>query len=84
MGIFLVLLGVQNCLLVFSRYSVRIVPFVDVFFFFLINFIYLFLAALFLHCCRWAFPSCSERGLLFITVHGVFIVVASLVAEHGL
>ena len=49
-----------------------------------IYFIYLFLAALGLHCCVWAFSSCGERGLLFIVVHGLLIVVASLVAEHRL
>ena len=55
------------------------------FFFFLINlFIYLFLAALGLHCCARAFSSCGERGLLFVAVHGLLIAVASLVAEHGL
>ena len=56
-------------------------------FFFLNNFylfIYLFLAALGLHCCAWAFSSCGERGLLFVAVHGLLIVVVSLVAEHGL
>ena len=54
-------------------------------FFFLINlFIYLFLAALGLHCCVRAFSSCGERGLLFVAVRGLLIVVASLVAEHGL
>ena len=37
----------------------------------------LFLAALGLCCCAWAFSSCGERGLLFIAV-------ASLVVEHGL
>ena len=31
-------------------------------------FIYLFLAALGLLCCTWAFSSCSERGLLFVAV----------------
>ena len=31
-----------------------------------------------------AFSSCGERGLLFIAVRGLLIVVASLVAEHGL
>ena len=31
-----------------------------------------------------AFSSCSERGLLFVAVHGLLIAVASLVAEHGL
>ena len=49
-----------------------------------INFIYLFLAALGLRCCVWAFSSCSERGLLFVVVRGLLIVVASLAAEHGL
>ena len=47
-------------------------------------FIYLFLAALGLRCCTWAFSSCSEWGLLFIAVHGLLIAVASLAAEHGL
>ena len=47
-------------------------------------FMYLFLAALGLCCCARAFSSCSEWGLLFIAVHGLLIVVASLVAEHGL
>ena len=27
---------------------------------------------------------CGERGLLFVAVHGLLIVVASLAAEHGL
>ena len=44
----------------------------------------LFLAALGLRCCAWAFSSCGEQGLLFIAVCGLLIVVASLVAEHGL
>ena len=44
----------------------------------------LFLAAWGLRCCVRAFSSCSERGLLFVVVHGLLIVVASLVAEHGL
>ena len=35
-------------------------------------------------CCTWVFSSCGERGLLFIAVRGPLIVVASLVAEHGL
>ena len=46
--------------------------------------IYLFLAALGLCCCAWAFSSCSERELLFIEVHGLLIAVPSLVAGHGL
>ena len=47
-------------------------------------FIYLFLAALGLRCCRQAFSSCGEQGLLFVAVRGLLIVVVSLVAEHGL
>ena len=42
------------------------------------NFIYLFLAALGLRCCTWAFCSCGERGLLFIVVCELLIAVASL------
>ena len=52
--------------------------------FFKNKFIYLFLAALGLCCCAWAFSSCDEWGLLFIAMHGLLIAVASLVAEHGL
>ena len=46
--------------------------------------IYLFLAALGLHYCTWAFSSFGERGLLFVAVHGLLIAVAPLVAELGL
>ena len=46
--------------------------------------IYLFMAALGLHCCAWAFSSCGEQGLLFVEVRRLLIAVASLVAEHGL
>ena len=49
-----------------------------------IYFVYLFLAALGLRCCARAFCSCGKRGLLFVPVRGLLIVVASLVAEHGL
>ena len=52
-------------------------------FFFLNKFIYLFLAALGLRCCTWAFSSHGERGLLFTAVRRLLIAVASLVAEHG-
>ena len=45
---------------------------------FLNKFIYLFLALLGLHCCARAFSSCVERGLLFVTVCGLLIAVASL------
>ena len=44
---------------------------------------YLFLAVLGLRCCTWAFSSCSERGLLFVVLHGLLIAVASLAVEHG-
>ena len=43
---------------------------------------YLFLAVLGLCCCTQAFFSCGERGLLFLSVCGLLIAVASLVAEH--
>ena len=49
-----------------------------------IYFNYLFLAELGPHCCAWALSSCGERGLLLAVVRGPLIVVASLVAEHGL
>ena len=49
-----------------------------------IYFIYSILAALGLHCCACAFSSCGEQGLLFVAVRKLLIVVASLVAEHGL
>ena len=52
--------------------------------FFLNLLIYLFLASLGLRCCARAFSSCGERGLLFVAVRGLLIVVASLIAEHGL
>ena len=57
---------------------------VTVFFFLIYLFIYLFLAALGLRCCTRAFSICGEWGLLFVVVRGLLIVVASLVAEHGL
>ena len=53
-------------------------------FLFLINLFILFLAALGLCCCVRAFFSCGERGLLFVAVRGLLIVVASLAVEHGL
>ena len=61
------------------KYCVRVLFFL--FFFFLINLfiIYLFfLAALGLCCSAQTFSNCSERGLLFVEVHGPLIAVASL------
>ena len=49
-----------------------------------IYFIYLFLPALGLHCCAWAFSSCGKQGLLLVVVRGLLIAVVSLVVEHGL
>ena len=46
--------------------------------------LFIFLAALGLHCCVRAFCSCGEWGLLFVGVHGLLITEASLVAECGL
>ena len=59
-------------------------PFFILFFNKFIYFIYLFLAALGLHCCARAFSSWGERGLLFVAVRRLLTAVASLVAEHGL
>lgn len=44
----------------------------------------LFLAALGLRPCTWAFSSRGERGLLFLAMGGLLVAVASLVVEHGL
>ena len=44
-------------------------------------YMYVFLAALGLHCCTQAFVSRDEWGLLSLVVHGLLTVAASLVAE---
>ena len=44
-------------------------------------YICIYLSINFWPCC--AFPSCGELALLFISVCGLLIVVASLVVEHG-
>ena len=69
-------LSIAPCLQQYFSYN-------ELYFFNLILFI-LFLDALGLHCCMRAFSSCGERGLLFVAMHSLLIVVASLVAEHGL
>ena len=56
---------------------------VTLFLFFFNKFIFyllLFLAALGLCCCAWAFSSCGEQGLLFVVVCRLLIAVA----EHWL
>ena len=63
---------------VFFSFSIQNVTFT---FFKKNEFIYLFiyyLATLGLHCYVRAFSSCGERGLLFVAVRGLLIVVASL------
>ena len=81
--LFSLLLGPLAFLLVGSRRHSGVFQ-VKSFFFFLINLFILFLAALGLRCCTWVFSSCSEWRLLFVSVHGLLTVVASLVEEHGL
>ena len=46
-------------------------------------FIYFWLCWVFV-CCEFAFSSCGEWGLLFAVVLRHLIVVASLIAGHGL
>ena len=48
------------------------------------KFIYIFLAVLGLCCCTQAFSSCGEQGLLFVSVHGHLIAIASLVMSQAL
>ena len=64
----------QPCILSLAKF---------IFFKFIYLFIY-FLAVLGLRCCARAFSSCGERGLLFVAVCGLLIVVASLVVEPRL
>ena len=48
------------------------------FYYLFIYLIYLFLPALGLRCCMWAFSSCDGRGLLVVAVRRLLIAVASL------
>ena len=50
----------------------------------IIIYLFFFLAVLGLRFCARAFPSCGERGPLFIAVRGPLTIAASLVAEHRL
>ena len=51
---------------------------------FKVLFVYLiFLTVVGLHCCTWAFSSCGEQGLVFIKVHGLLTVEASLLQSMG-
>ena len=67
-------LGGINPLNFFTLFQILFVSF---FFFF-------FLVTLALHCCLQAFFSCHKQGLLPVAVHRLLIVLASLIAEHGL
>ena len=71
---FLSLSVIYRQLLYFDKSQVVLGNWVRFFFFFNLG----------LCCCARAFPSCCERGLLFLAVRGFLIAVASLVAEHGL
>ena len=57
---------------------------ISLYFFYKFILLYLLLSALGLCPCTQAFSSCGEQGLLLVAVHGLLIVVASLVAEQGL
>ena len=76
------LLGSQKCSQILGVGPLSSLP--PHFLYYYYYYYYLFLAALGLHCCAWAFSSCSEQGLLFVAVRVLLIVVASLVVEHGL
>ena len=55
------------------------------FVFFFLRFIYfILLAVVCLNCCKQAFSSCSERGLLFIAVFRLLIAGASHVVKYRL
>ena len=81
---FIVIIKDWLCSLYCTIYPCSLFYFLFLFLKYIYLFIYLFLAALGLRCCAQAFSSCSERGLLFVAVCGLLIVVASLVAEHRL
>ena len=47
-------------------------------------YLFIYVAAMGLHCCVRAFSSCGKWGLLFIVVPGLLTVVASHVEEYRL
>ena len=48
-------------------------------------YLYIFLNVLGLHCCTWAFSSCSDQeGYSPVAVSRLVIAMASLVTKHGL
>ena len=73
--------------LLLTAFTPVLAPGIVVIFFFFKMYLFVFfkfLAVLGLRCCAQAFSSCGKRGLLFVAVCGLLIVVASLIAEHGL
>ena len=52
--------------------------------FYFLNFIYLFLTVLGLHCCESFFLVGASRGYSLVVVPKLLILVAFLVAEHNL
>ena len=72
------------CLLVSAPVCFVFFIFLFLIFIYLFFCLFLFLAVLGLRCCAQAFSSCGERGPLLVAIRGLLIVVASLVAEHGL
>ena len=56
----------------------------ELYLFFTLIFIYVFLAVLSRPCCAWTFFSCGKWQLLFIELHGLLIMVASLVVVRRL
>ena len=52
--------------------------------FLIVLFIYLFMAVLGLPCCLGFSLVAANEGCSLVAVHGLLLVVASLVVEHGL
>ena len=53
------------------------------FIFIFYKFIYLYLAALGLHCCARAFSSCGKQGLLFVEVRRLLLPWLLLLQSRG-
>ena len=68
----------------FERGTFGMRVFHDLLYIYVHTYTYIYLAVVELRCCMQAFSICSERGLLLITIHGLVIMVDSLVSEHRL
>ena len=71
-------LKIVKIILLPSFVLVVVVVFINLFYY-----LFLFLAALRLHCCAWAFSGYGERGLLFVAVCWLLTLMASLVESTG-